>query len=187
MKGRPVAELYRHETTPGTYTHVWSVTKSVVSTLVGIAIADGKIDDLDQTVAELLPQHRRQISAALARVTLRQLLTMSSGLTDQTYVEQTSASDDSLPTILGLPLDTEGIFSYSNVGSHLVAAIVAERVGMPLLGYARSACSRRWGSRRPRRTPVTRPPCSRREPSWTPTLPGQRRPTVSSTDAACSS
>ena len=133
-------------------------------------------------------EHRRQISAALARVTLRQLLTMSSGLTDQTYVEQTSASDDSLPTILGLPLDAEGIFSYSNVGSHLVAAIVAERVGMPLLSYARSRLFTPLGiEHRPRRTPVTRPPCSRREPSWTPALPGQRRPTVSSTDAACSS
>lgn len=138
VQGRLVGEHYRHEATPTTHTHVWSVAKSVVSTLAGIAIAEGKIDDLDQTVAELLPQHRRQMSAAMSRATLRQLLTMSSGLTDQIYVEQTSASDDSLRTLLALPLDTERFFSYSNVSAHLVAAIVAERVGMPLLSYARS-------------------------------------------------
>jgi CubicO group peptidase (beta-lactamase class C family) len=33
---------------------VWSITKSVMSTLIGSAISDGIIDSLDQTLAELL-------------------------------------------------------------------------------------------------------------------------------------
>ena len=53
------------------------MTKSVVSTLVGIAIADGIIDGLDQTVAELLPQERGAMPSAVAAVALRQLMTMS--------------------------------------------------------------------------------------------------------------
>ena len=40
-------ELYRNGGGPNHYSHVWSVTKSVVSTLVGIAIAEGKIGSLD--------------------------------------------------------------------------------------------------------------------------------------------
>ena len=34
----------------------WSVTKSVTSALIGIAISDGVIESLDQTLAELLPR-----------------------------------------------------------------------------------------------------------------------------------
>jgi len=55
------------------------VTKSVVSTLVGVAIADGIIEDLDQTLGELLPKQRSAMSAEVAKVTLRQLMTMSAG------------------------------------------------------------------------------------------------------------
>jgi CubicO group peptidase (beta-lactamase class C family) len=140
VDGRLITEHYRGETTASTHTHVWSVTKSIVSTLVGIAVAEGKIDSLDQTVRELLPRHRRHISEDLSRVTLRQLLTMSSGLTDQAYYNETSGRDDRLVTLLGLPLATEPgtSFNYSNVGAHLVASIVAERAGMPLLDFARS-------------------------------------------------
>ena len=43
-------ELYRDGGGPNHYSHVWSVTKSVVSTLVGIAIAEGKISSLDATL-----------------------------------------------------------------------------------------------------------------------------------------
>lgn len=137
VAGRPTSEHYRHARTADTHTHVWSVTKSVVSTLVGIAVGEGKIASVDQTVAELLPERRKQMSEGLARVTLRQLLTMSSGLTDEAYFLERAAADNSLPTILGLPVE-ESRFRYSNVSSHLVAAIVAERVGMSLLSYARA-------------------------------------------------
>jgi CubicO group peptidase (beta-lactamase class C family) len=58
---------------------VWSVTKSVVSTLIGLAIADGILTSLDQTLAELMPQHRHAMSTAVAGVTLRQLMSMSAG------------------------------------------------------------------------------------------------------------
>ena len=39
---------YRHGFTDEDHEHVWSVTKSVLSTLVGIAIAHGLIADVDQ-------------------------------------------------------------------------------------------------------------------------------------------
>jgi CubicO group peptidase (beta-lactamase class C family) len=68
---------YRHDFTADDTTHVWSVTKSVVATLVGIAISEGILDSLDQTLGQLLPQHRRSMSDAVAAVTLRQLMTMS--------------------------------------------------------------------------------------------------------------
>ena len=54
--GRTVLERYY----PGgqsDYHGVWSVTKSVLSTLIGIAIAQGKVQGVDQTLEELLPAH----------------------------------------------------------------------------------------------------------------------------------
>ena len=60
---------------------VRSVTKSVIGALVGIAIAEGKIKSLDQTVGELLAaQLPQDADPRFARVTVKQLLTMTSGL-----------------------------------------------------------------------------------------------------------
>jgi CubicO group peptidase (beta-lactamase class C family) len=46
---------YRHGFTEKDYGHVFSVTKSVLSILMGIAIADGLIPSIDQPLADLLP------------------------------------------------------------------------------------------------------------------------------------
>lgn len=70
---------YRHGFTEDDHRHVWSVTKSVVSILIGIAIADGLIANVDQPLAELLPEHRQAMSGDTANVTLRHLMTMSGG------------------------------------------------------------------------------------------------------------
>ena len=60
---------------------VRSVTKSFTGALVGIAIAEGKIKSLDQTVGGLLTTHLpRDADPRFARVTVKQLLTMTSGL-----------------------------------------------------------------------------------------------------------
>lgn len=72
--------LYRNGGGPNHYSHVWSVTKSIVSTLVGIAIGEHKISGLDATLAELLPDHVGGMSPAQRSATLRELLTMSAGV-----------------------------------------------------------------------------------------------------------
>ena len=59
--------------------HVWSVTKSVLSILVGIAVDEGKLR-LDQPLAELLPEHASVMTDDQKATTLRQLLTMTGGM-----------------------------------------------------------------------------------------------------------
>ena len=57
------------------------MTKSFVSALVGIALKDRHLRDLDQTVGELLADHLpANADPRLRRVTIRQLLTMTAGL-----------------------------------------------------------------------------------------------------------
>ncbi|HYI55885.1 MAG TPA: serine hydrolase, partial [Microlunatus sp.] len=79
---------YRHGFTDDDHGHVFSVTKSVVSILIGVAIADGLIASIDQPLAELLPDHRRAMGDDTANVTLRQPMTMSGGFGDDLHVSQ---------------------------------------------------------------------------------------------------
>ncbi len=54
VDGKTVVKVYRNQT-PADYAHVYSVTKSVLSILVGIAVDEGELN-VDQTLGELLPQ-----------------------------------------------------------------------------------------------------------------------------------
>jgi CubicO group peptidase (beta-lactamase class C family) len=125
-------------------------TKSVVSALVGIALAEGAIDGLDQTVGELLGEFLPpEADPRMADVTVRQLLSMTSGLPadqtgiagDPTILPAMNRSPDRVRAGLSLPLaaDPDVQWAYSNVSSDLLAVIVAEATGGSVLEYAREA------------------------------------------------
>jgi CubicO group peptidase (beta-lactamase class C family) len=52
-----VLERYYHGATPATYFNVWSVTKSVTSALVGIALGEHTLGGLNQPIGRLLATH----------------------------------------------------------------------------------------------------------------------------------
>jgi len=80
-RGYLVYERYWQHMTAADGDNLSSVTKSVVSALVGIALGEGKLKGLDQPVGELLARHLpKDADPRLAQVTLEQLLTMTSGL-----------------------------------------------------------------------------------------------------------
>jgi CubicO group peptidase (beta-lactamase class C family) len=124
---------YRHGFTGDSYGHVFSVTKSVVSILIGIAIADGLIGSVDQPLAELLPKHRQAMSGDTAKVSLRQLLTMSGGFLNQmpsggfVWADSAQPGMHYIDLILERRPETEPgqNFEYSDPGAHLVAAVLA--------------------------------------------------------------
>lgn len=51
-KGKIIYEHYFNYTNKNTYTHITSVTKSIVSILIGIALDEGKIASIDQPVLD---------------------------------------------------------------------------------------------------------------------------------------
>jgi CubicO group peptidase (beta-lactamase class C family) len=57
-----------------------SITKSVTSLILGIAIAKGQIAGIDQPVLPLFPEYADLRSPVKDKITLRHLLTMSQGL-----------------------------------------------------------------------------------------------------------
>jgi CubicO group peptidase (beta-lactamase class C family) len=76
---RLVYERYFQGSDRQTLHTTWSVAKSVLSTLVGIAIDEGLIGGVDDAVTEYLPELARR-DPRFDRITLRHLLTMSSGM-----------------------------------------------------------------------------------------------------------
>jgi CubicO group peptidase (beta-lactamase class C family) len=147
--GYLVYEHYWHGMTAADGNDVQSVTKSVVSALVGIALGEGKLKGLDQTVGELLARHLpKDADPRLARVTLEQLLTMTSGLAgddpslggDPRVSARQGASRDWVRHILGRRLATDpgSGFAYSSATSQLLSAIVADATGQSTLAFARA-------------------------------------------------
>ena len=124
---------YRHGFTEDDYGHVFSVTKSVLSILIGIAIADGLIADIDQPLSALLPKHREAMSGDTAKVTLRHLMTMSGGFNNEFPLgglvwEKYAEPGHSFVNVLlerRQEFEPGKVFHYSDVSAHLVAAVLA--------------------------------------------------------------
>ena len=137
---RIVLEQY-YGTDQNAYWGMQSVTKSIVSTLVGIALHEGLIDGLGANLATLLPKYADDMSASVAGITLSQLLTMTAGFPsgEEAAGPAFAQSDDWVREILTHPVSPPGDrFAYSNGTSHLLAAVLEEATGTSALDYARS-------------------------------------------------
>ena len=140
--GELVYERYYGGQEPEEPINTRSVTKSVTATLVGIALAEGALESLDQTVGELIPERIPDgADPAVAEITVRQLLTMTSGLAwdaGSDWPTLTASEDWAALTlgqpVVGVPGET---YVYNTGGSHLLGVIVAAATGRPLEEYAR--------------------------------------------------
>jgi CubicO group peptidase (beta-lactamase class C family) len=147
--GYLVYERYRRGLDAEDGHNSYSVTKSVVSALVGIALRDQQLEGLDQTVEELLADHLpADADPRLRRVTVEQLLTMTSGLAGDEALpggldgisDRMAHSRDWVRHILGRRLVSEpgAEFAYSSASSHLLSAMVADSSGQSTLAFARA-------------------------------------------------
>lgn len=74
---RIVAEIYRNGSNEKTRFISWSMAKSILSTLIGIALSEGKIESIDDPVTKYLPEME---GSGYQGVTIKQLLMMRSGV-----------------------------------------------------------------------------------------------------------
>jgi CubicO group peptidase (beta-lactamase class C family) len=152
VDGKTQLEHYRNGFSADDRDHVWSVTKSVIATLIGIAIDDGLISSVDQKLSVLLPEHRTAMTPTASRVTLRQLMSMSGGFAEEDwslvlYERDHADGDDFIDYLLKLgPRHEPGTsFEYSNTSAHLATAVLASALArsndppkQTLLDYARA-------------------------------------------------
>jgi CubicO group peptidase (beta-lactamase class C family) len=125
-----------------------SISKSVTSMLLGIALGDDAATALLRPVIEYFPEFADQVAPGSENITLEQLLTMSAGYRwnemDVPYSNNKNdeirlySAQDPIQYVLTKALrDEPGKTWYYNGGSTMViAAIVAKISGMPFLSFA---------------------------------------------------
>lgn len=145
---------YQQGITGSSRMNVASVTKSVVSLLVGIAMERGAIASVEEPLAAFFPEHAQGPgAAAMQRVTLRHLLTMSSGFARATtyddYIDFSRRlyAPGFLAYALARPLAYEPgtRFQYDSVDTHLLALALARRLKVPLAEFAQEVLFRPLG------------------------------------------
>lgn len=86
--GQIVHESYYKGTSPDDHRISWSVAKSYLSALMGVMLAEGAIDSIDEPVTKYAP---KLIGTAYDGTTIRNVLNMSSGVTfDEDYLDKNS-------------------------------------------------------------------------------------------------
>jgi CubicO group peptidase (beta-lactamase class C family) len=128
----------------GDGTHdVQSVTKSVTSTLVGIAVDQGLLT-LDQNMVASFPDLDPDPANGKADIELRHLLTMTSGLEcgrteGEPELYEMIGSDNYVQYALDLPMAVAPgtAFAYCSPGSHLLSAMLANVTSTNTLDFAR--------------------------------------------------
>lgn len=126
--------------------NVYSVSKSVTATLIGVAIDQGLLAGVDLPVVEVLAGSAPAVMDELkASMTVEDLLAMSSGLEcrdsaryDWQGIYEMMANDDWAAHVLALPMVEEPgtHFEYCNGATYLLSAIVTEVTGQPASEFA---------------------------------------------------
>lgn len=148
--GKPVVEEVFDGSGLDTPVNVKSVAKSVISTLIGMAIDRGLLEGVDQPVAELLPDSLpADPDPRLRRVTVEHLLAMRAGLerTSGPNYGRWVASSNWVRFVLSRPFVDEpgGAMLYSTGNSHLLSAILTRVSGSSTLALARDWLGRPLG------------------------------------------
>ena len=129
---------------------VMSCTKSVTSACISIAIRQGYIRDVHDSIFDYLPDHQQFKSQGKEKITIEHLLTMTSGLEwnewnaphgtsandiDRLYFE---CADDPVACVLNRRLVAEpgSTFTYNGGGFIILGEIIRNAAGTDLLSFA---------------------------------------------------
>jgi CubicO group peptidase (beta-lactamase class C family) len=142
-----VFESYAHGATAQSAHPSWSIAKSYTATLFGIAVARGDLPGLEVSVADFVPEWRGGPRAA---VTVRQLLSMTSGLhwgLFEDYVTLAMLSQNNTQDAVGRPLqDAPGSkWTYNNGAVQVLERVLKNATGQTLEEYAQAHLWSRLG------------------------------------------
>jgi CubicO group peptidase (beta-lactamase class C family) len=146
--GSIVAEAYYAPFAPGMKHRINSATKSVIGSLVAIALKDGRLTSVDQPVLGFFPERSfANVDERKKALRLRHLLDMTSGLdwneplsgaSLESFI-QMERSPDWVQFILDRPMAREpgAAFDYNSGGPHVLSAVLSKVTGRSALDYAR--------------------------------------------------
>ncbi len=138
---RPVYEKYFNGYTADDAIHIYSVTKSVFSILMGIAIDKGYIESVDKNVLDFFPHYKARTDEKIIHtITLRDMLTMTAPYkyAVEPY-EAFFASENWMLAALDVlgGKEKSGEFMYSAiVGVHILSGILVQATGKSVFDFA---------------------------------------------------
>lgn len=138
-----VAEEYYNGYRNDSIKTVMSVTKTVTSLLVGLALEKGYIESVNDPISKYLTGIVVFPDEAKKNITIEQMLKMSfghawNGTKPESLYATYSAMPDHLQYIIDLPLVSAPgtVFNYSDGASHLLSVIITEATGKNTLDFA---------------------------------------------------
>ena len=125
-----------------------SISKSIVSTCVGIAIQQGKIKSIDQKVFDFFPEYKNLDTGLISSLTIKHLLTMSSGLRWNEEVPYDNPenseirmirSSNQIEYVLSQPMEFPPgqVWKYNGGTTQLLAGIIEKTTGKKIEQFAK--------------------------------------------------
>ncbi|MFC8682102.1 serine hydrolase domain-containing protein [Microbacterium ureisolvens] len=146
--GDVVFEMYQEATDEDTW-DVRGVTRAVTSTLVGIAVDRGLIPGVDATLGQLLPAYAGVLTPETAAIQLKSVLTHTANFAPTSEERDIRGGPADLYAqpdwVAAILVDRaargpgDGAFLFSEAGTHILAAVVAQATGMSPLRFAEEA------------------------------------------------
>ena len=115
-----------------------SLTKSVVSLLMGIAIDKGYIKSVDEKVVDFFPEIKNDTDKRKQAITIRQVMNQASGFYHEEGMFAYLQLPDPSGYVIKAPLSAEPgeVFRYSNAATHLLSVILTKSTGMDTRTFA---------------------------------------------------
>jgi len=136
--GHVIFEYYKAGSNQDTLRNTESVTKSVLSLLVGIAIDEGAIASLDQPIAGLLPTGTTApVDAGRQPVTVRHLLTMKAGFATSGRVSRADSDNPQFLARRPVKAQPGAEFLYDNLAANLLAIVLESATRQGAAEFAR--------------------------------------------------
>ncbi len=141
--GYIVSETYFQSYNQDVKHEVYSCTKSVIATLVGIAVDKGYIAGINAPVKDFFPGRTfENEDARKDAMTLENLLTMTSGLAweeSDATIRKLYVSGDWVKFMMDIPMSAQpgSQFNYCSGCSHILSAILQYKTGMNTRDFAR--------------------------------------------------
>ena len=116
--------------------NLYSIAKTFTSVAVGLAEAEGRLS-LDDRLLDHFPELRTVAADGVEDVTLRQLMTMTSGTSHEWFADERIEAADLLQEIVAAPLDAVpgSRFAYTGSGVYAVSRVVARVTGADVRSY----------------------------------------------------
>ena len=142
--GQIISERYFPSGDSASTHDIRSVTKSVMSTLIGIAIDKGFIQSENENIVNYLHSLDNHIDEAKVNIKISDLLSMSSGiegsdLTNVSEYEDWHHAPNQLMYTLSKPLIHQPgeVFAYNSGASHLLSIILTQATGISTFEFAK--------------------------------------------------